>query len=310
MADGETRLGPLVLKPGDGPRIMAIINASPESFFAGSVAAGRDAVRAAASLATEAGADILDIGAMSTAPYKETHVSPAEEEERMAEAVAAAREATDLPISADTQRANVARAAIEAGACIVNDVMGFAGDEDMAAVVDETGAGCVLMANENALANPEAEDPRDVLELCEALLREALARAEESGIPRERIVLDPGVGFFRRRAEVWARTHEPPLGRPKGFFSRGYPYWAQYDLALLRGVGELGRRMGYPMLVSASRKSMFKALLGQQDPADRLAGSLAVAAWCAAQGVAIVRTHDVAETCDVVRMWRLLGNGA
>lgn len=264
--------------------MMGVINASPESFFAGSVARLQEEVAAAARRAEEGGADVLDIGAMSTAPYRETWVSPEEERSRLVDAIAAAREASELPISADTQRASVAAAAVEAGAAIVNDVSGLLGDRAMGAVIAETGAGVVLMANDD----PELEEGgRGPTELARDLLAAALERAARAGIPPERILLDPGFGFFRHRSFAW---HE-------------------YDVEVLRAAPGLQAELGRPMLVGVSRKSFFSHTLGRKNAEDRLAGSLGVAAWCAQRGIGWLRVHDVRDTADVVRMVRMLENG-
>lgn len=274
------RIGALTLAPTDPTRVMAILNVSPESFYAGSVHVGRQAVRDAAERAAENGADLLDLGAMSTAPYKETRIGRTEEADRMGEAVAAAREAAGLPITADTMHLEAARAALEAGADAINDVSGLEEDPALATLVAERGCPVILMAREPADGTPLAGTPT---EIATQRLREALARAERVSIPRERIVLDPGIGFFRRQRVEWHA----------------------FDLELLRSLPRFAS-LGQPLLVSASRKSFLGKLLGREDPADRLAGSLAVATWCALQRVAIVRAHDVAETRDAIRVADLL----
>ncbi|MDK2972801.1 MAG: dihydropteroate synthase [Candidatus Sumerlaeota bacterium] len=280
MESRVARWGALAIGRSRPVRIMAIINASPESFYGGSVAVGSDGVRAAAEQAAEQGADVLDIGAMSTAPYRQTLVSPAEEEDRMGEAVAAARSASGLPLSADTMRASVARVALDAGASVINDVSGFEEDPAMAALAAERGCGVVLMARENA------ERPRDERQpalLVAERLSQALARADKAGVERNRVVLDPGLGFFRNTA------------RP----------WEEFDLEILRHLETL-EVDGHPLLVSASRKSFLKPLLGREKAEDRLAGSLAAAAWCALHGASMLRTHDVAATRDAVRLIEML----
>lgn len=259
---------------------MATINASPESFHAGSVAATAEDVAAAVRRAEAAGAALIDIGAMSTAPYKDAYIPESAEIARMSMAVAAARAATGLPISADTQRAAVAEAALSAGANMVNDVSALADDPAMGEVIARHGAGVVLMARENEGLDEAGESPGAVVV---RLLREGLDRARAAGIANERIILDPGIGFFRRRSIPW---HE-------------------WDLELLRDLPHF-RALGYPLLVGASRKSFIGRVLGHEDPARRLYGSLAVAAWAHAQEVEWIRVHDVAETRDVLAMLDLV----
>lgn len=290
-------------------RVVAAINASPESFFAPSVAQGRAAVCRAVEIAQAAGADAIDLGAMSTAPYKETRISEQEECDRMGEAVAAARGVCGLPISADTSRAAVARVALAEGADAINDVTGLHGDPAMAQVVAAAHAGLILMANECQI--PGAAVPGDVgaktpppgktakpatngnaarpapgaspIVIVRECLDRALAVATAAGIDSGRIVMDPGLGFFRRQALPWN----------------------EWDLAVLGAVGELATSPR-PLMVAASRKSFIGSLLDRPDPRDRLAGSLAAAIWSASKGAAMVRTHDVAETRDALKLWACL----
>ncbi len=264
----------------EGTRIAAVINVSPESFHAASVAEGEEAVARVAREAEAAGADLLDIGAMSTAPYKETEIGEDEEAERMERAVRAARAASSLPISADTQRAAVAEVALRAGARIVNDVSGLENDPRLLEVVARSDAGLILMASEAATFVENGEAPAQVVR---RILYQMAARATDAGVPAECLILDPGVGFFRNRSVPWY----------------------EWDLALLQNL-KVFKSLGYPVMVGASRKSLFKGLLGRERTEDRLAGSLAVAGFCAARGVEWLRVHDVAETRDAVRMTRMM----
>lgn len=273
-------LGGVPVGPGNPVRVMAILNASPESFYQGSIASGSDSAARAAAEAEAAGADILDIGAMSTAPYKDAAIDEKTERERMEAAVSAARAACGLVISADTSRASVARAAIDAGATVINDVHGLERDPELGRVVASAGVDVVLMANEAQLAPGAPGDPAGAVE---HLWQQALSRAREADIPDQRIVLDPGIGFFRNRAEPW-------------------DVW---DMAILRALPRLaGGR--HPVLVSASRKSFLGKLLGLPDSNDRLAPSIAAALWCARSGVRVIRTHDPRETRDALALWRML----
>jgi dihydropteroate synthase len=253
-------------------RIVGAINVSPESFYGGSVPPDRAALQRLAVRMTEEGADILDIGAMSTAPYLKGAISEQEEEERMAQAVRAVREVVTVPISADTQRSRVAAAALDAGASIINDVSGLAHDPAMAALASRT-AGVVLMACEQG---PSTTDP---LVMIARLLRASLKRADAAGVSPEHVVLDPGIGFFRHAAVAW---HE-------------------LDCIVLARLSRL-RRLGHPILVGVSRKSFIGAITGRSTPAERLHGSVAAAAIAVYNGAALIRTHDVAATVDAVRM--------
>lgn len=262
-------------------RIMAVLNVSPESFYEGSIHAVADSLAAAARAFAEEGADFIDIGAMSTAPYRRTEVSAAEELSRMVRAVEIVAASVDIPISADTSRPEVARAALAAGARIVNDVGGLRvpGMGSAAAAAD----GVVLMAAPGANDGQVAHSP---IERVATDLRAALARAGEAGVPADRIVVDPGIGFYTE--SKWPA--------------------AEFSCAVLRELGQL-LNLGFPVLVGVSRKSFIGAASGRSDPAQRLAGSLAATAVAVWNGVSIVRTHDVAATRDAVRVVRAVMAG-
>jgi len=266
------RLGGVEVGEGFPVRVVGVINVSPESFYGGSVAVDRRAVQRLARRLVAEGADILDIGAMSTAPYVKGAVSEAEESRRMTAAVRAVRAAVDVPLSADTQRGGVAAAALEAGAQILNDVSGLSYDPALAPLVRAV-KGLILMASEAA---PSAEPP---LAMIARRLRDCVRRAIIAGVEPERIVLDPGIGFFRHAALPWH----------------------QLDCAVLRDLRRL-LRLGRPLLVGVSRKSFIGKLTGRADVAQRLAGSLAAAAIAVYNGAALIRAHDVAATVDVVRV--------
>jgi dihydropteroate synthase len=252
---------------------MGALNVSPESFHAGSVHVERDDLVAAALAMVEAGAALIDVGARSTAPYGASSVSDREECLRLARAVEALAAKVPVPISADTARPGPARAALDAGARVINDVSGLR-DPEMAALVRERGAGAILMAFPSD--PPSRLSPISTIE---TLLRDALERARAAGIEDERIVLDPGIGFFRGERVDW-------------------PEW---DAAVLAGLGELAP-LGRPLCVGVSRKSFLGAIIDRPKTEDRLAGSLAATAVAVWNGAALIRAHDVAETLDAVRI--------
>ena len=252
--------------------VMGALNVSPESFYAGSVSANLDALVATAQTMVEAGASLIDVGARSTAPYRSADITAHEERGRLARAVEALAAKVSVPVSADTSRASVAEAALEAGARIVNDVSGL-GDPAMGRVVQSHGAGIILMAHPEVAPTPRA----DPVSTVRAGLSAALERARHAKIADEHIVLDPGIGFFRDEALPW---HE-------------------WDVRVLAGLAEL-RDLGRPLAVGVSRKSFIGALTGHADPADRLSGSLAATAIAVMHGAALIRAHDVAETKDAV----------
>jgi dihydropteroate synthase len=271
---------------GDGRPValMGVINVSPESFHAGSVSRDTGAVVKAARVMVEQGAALIDVGARSTAPYLPTEISEAEETRRLTAAVEALVGEIAVPVSADSCRPRPVRAALEAGARIVNDVSGLR-DPEVAALVAAHEAGLVLMASpDRGHAHARGGTPVAVVG---ALLGEGLQRARRAGIADERVVLDPGIGFFRDAAIAWD----------------------EWDVQVLAGLGAL-RALGRPLAVGVSRKSFIGAVLGRPDTADRLAGSLAATAVAVANGAALIRTHDVGETRDAVRVAERLARGA
>lgn len=247
--------------------VMGVINVTPDSFWPGSRFSDVfSAVTAARTFVAE-GADILDIGGQSTHP-RAPQIPAAEEMERLLPALRAVRSAVDCLISVDTFYAEVAEAAVAAGADLVNDVSGLAADPAMAATVARLGVPAILMDRERL-----ARDADVVATVC-THLEAILARAERAGIPRQRVVLDPGFGF-------------------------GKVSWQ--SLALIRGLPRLSA-LGQPLCVAVSRKGTIGRVLGGLPVEERLEGSLALGALCAAAGVAILRAHDVRATVRTVRM--------
>jgi dihydropteroate synthase len=259
---------------GDGRDVAVIgaLNVSSGSFYSGSVVTSGDELLRTADRMVREGAAILDIGAMSTAPYLQGGMSAQEEAQRLGWAVGLVSTKLDVPVSADTSRAEPARAALDAGAAIINDVRGLTADAALAPLVARAGAGLIVMASERG----GAED-REPVETVLDLLDESLRIAAQAGIPSERVIVDPGIGFFRRRGIAW---HE-------------------WDCRVLGGLARL-RELGRPICVGASRKSFIGVLADEGDPARRLPGSLAAAAVSVLAGAHVIRAHDVAETVQAV----------
>ena len=261
---------------GDGLDVAVVgaLNVSPESFYAGSVVADADRLLQAAEAMARAGAAWLDLGAMSTAPYLETRIPEAQEADRLHWAVGLLTTKLDLPVSADVSRVGPARAALEAGARMINDVTGLAGDPDLARLTAESGAALVLMAA------PAAADPLgEPVATVRRALERSLALARAAGIPDERVLVDPGIGFFRGDGVSW-------------------PEW---DCRVLAGLPAL-RALGRPLHVGVSRKSFIGSVTGAADPAERLPGSLAASAAAVLGGAHVIRAHDVGETIQAVRV--------
>jgi dihydropteroate synthase len=261
---------------------MGVLNVSPESFYAGSVRREREELVQAAQAMVAAGAALIDVGARSTAPYLANAVGEDEERERLAHAVEAVAHAVAVPISADTTRPGPARAALDAGARVINDVSGLR-DPRMGPLVKERGASLILMASPERVEalgrGAAAREATDPVALVAALLTAALQRARAVGIADKDIVLDPGIGFFRYEAVTWD----------------------EWDMRVLAGLPTLAA-LGRPLALGVSRKSFLAAVTGREEPARRLAGSLAATALAVAAGAALIRTHDVADTMDAVRV--------
>ncbi len=273
MTSGVATLGGVPVGGEHPVVVMGVLNVSPESFYPGSVRRGRDELVRAAHDMVSAGAALIDVGARSTAPYLTSALGEAEECERLARAIEAVAPAVPVPIAADTTRAGPARAALEAGARVINDVSGLR-DAGMGALACERRVSVILMAS------PEAPGERtDPVATVGTLLEQALGRARAAGVASEGIVLDPGIGFFREEAVPWD----------------------EWDLRVLTGLSALGV-LGRPLGIGVSRKSFIGAVTGQADPAGRLAGSLAATAVAVLEGAALVRTHDVAATVEAVRV--------
>ena len=261
---------------GDGLDVAVVgaLNVSPESFYSGSVVTDADRLLRAAQAMAEAGAAWLDVGAMSTAPYFEARIPEAQEADRLYWAVGLLTAKLDIPVCADTSRVLPARAALESGARLLNDVSGLAADAGLACLAAAAGAGLVLMAAPAAAPAPGAP-----IETVRASLAGSLARARAAGVPDDHILLDPGIGFFR----------DPGIA------------WPEWDCRVLAGLPAL-RSLGRPLYVGVSRKSFIGALAGAPDPADRLPGTLAATAAAVLGGAHVIRAHDVAETAQAVRI--------
>ena len=249
----------------DRARVMGILNVTPDSFSDGGRHDAPDAARARVDAMVAQGAEIIDIGGESTRPGA-AEVPTEDEIARVLPALEAAR---GRVVSIDTRKAAVAAVALEAGAGIVNDVSGLLFDPEMAATVASAEAPVILM---HSRGTPETmADETDygdvVLDVYDALSDRIMA-AEAAGIPRARIVADPGIGFAKTAAQNRAILRR---------------------LSLLHGLG-------VPILLGASRKRFIGAIGGADRAEDRVPGSLAVALHGAAQGVQILRVHDVAET--------------
>jgi len=265
------------------PLVMGVLNLTPDSFSDGGLwlDPSRAVDRAEEMIAQ--GADLLDLGAESTRPGGGVYGTgaqtvPADEElGRLLPVLEPLRDRVSVPLSVDTRKSAVARVALEAGADLINDISCLS-DPELAVVAAEQGSPLVLMHSRGDLASMQRQIHfDDVVEEVIQDLEAAIERACQRGVPRHKIVIDPGIGFGKNR---------------------------QQNLEILRRLDEL-QRLDLPILVGASRKSFIGAITDQ--PADnRLPGSLATIAWAASQRAAMVRVHDVAETVQFLEVWKAI----
>ncbi len=278
-------IGGIRAGPGSPVRVMGIVNASPESFYGGSVYVTRRAVRDRAKSIEDEGGHYVDVGGMSTAPYLETAVSEREESRRILRAMGAVQDGCNLPISVDTCRAAVARQALEAGATIVNDVSGLKYDAGMAETVRRHRAS-VVVCSYGGPGRRATAPARDYVRDARRLLAESLEIASGAGIPASRIAIDPSIGFFRKRA-----------GGPL-YTKMGSADWVSRDAAVLDGLASLRAKKPVPVVVSVSNKSFLGAITGRADVADRAYGTVAAEAAAVMRGADIIRTHNVGAAAD------------
>ena len=263
---GTTRWGRWKLAWGKRTYVMGIINATPDSFSGDGLEYNvESAVEQGLRFQAE-GADIVDVGGESTRPGS-TQVDAEEETRRILPVIRGLASSLDIPISVDTYKSEVARAAIDAGASIINDVWGLKHDPDMAALAAKEGVPVVLMHNQNGT------DYADLVTDVMSGLRSSLGLALEAGVPVENVILDPGMGFGKT---------------------------AEHNLEILRRLAEF-KAIGRPLLVGMSRKRTIGYVLDAPVD-DRVEGTAATVALSVANGADIVRVHDVKVMARVARM--------
>lgn len=246
--------------------LMGILNVTPDSFSDGGMHQDLEAALRQAERMLEEGADIIDVGGESTRPGY-TQISEKEEAERILPVIEAVKKRFDVPVSVDTYKSRVAAEAVKAGADLINDIWGLKYDNKMAEVIAKTGCACCLMHNRNHM---EYENfMQDML----GDLKETLQLAQDAGIKKDRIILDPGIGF--------AKSYEKNLEAIRNF--------------------ELLHQLGCPLLLGASRKSVAGIAL-QLPVTERLEGTLAATVFAVQKGAIFVRVHDVKENARVIKM--------
>ena len=254
--------------------VMGVLNVTPDSFSDGGLFFDADrAVQHAMEMFHE-GADIIDIGGESTRPGA-AEVTESEEIDRVVPVIERLAKAITIPISVDTRKAGVAAAALEAGACIVNDVSGLAAEPQIAGVAAKYGAGLIVMHMKGTPQTMQLKPSyQDVMAEIIGDLRRSIAIAKKAGLPERNIIVDPGIGFGKN---------------------------VEHNLEILNrleGLSVLKR----PVCVGTSRKSFIGKLLGIDNPAERLSGTLATCAIAIMKGARLLRVHDVKEAFEVARM--------
>jgi len=260
------------------PMVMGILNVTPDSFSDGGKFTKVElAVDRAMQMVSE-GAEIIDIGGESTRPNADP-VGLEEELQRVIPVIEALASRSDVSISIDSRKVEVARRAVDAGATIINDVEANRQDTTMWDLVAEKGVGYVAMHMQGQPGtmqqNPVYED---VVGEIRTFFEDTLKQIQRCGVKKEQVMLDVGIGFGKT---------------------------LDHNLALLRSL-DVFEQLGRPLLLGFSRKSMFGKLLDVEDPGDRMPAGLACACWAFEKRVAVVRTHDVSETVQALRMWDAL----
>jgi dihydropteroate synthase len=272
-----------VLEFDHGPLVMGIVNVTPDSFSDGGQFPDSDAAVAYALELVRQGADLLDIGGESTRPGS-LPVPVEEELRRVLPVVTALAAQTAVPISVDTSKADVARACLQAGARIINDVTALRGDPGMVDVVRAQRAGVILMHMQGTPATMQIKPQYDdVVADISRFLEERLQSLTAVGIAREQVILDPGIGFGKT---------------------------LDHNLEILARLAKF-QRLGRPVCLGVSRKGFISRVLGDRPVARRLAGSLAVLGFALSrEAVQVVRVHDVEASKDMVTMFRTLSTTA
>jgi dihydropteroate synthase len=276
----DLRVGDRVLPTATRCLVMGVVNVTPDSFSDGGRYLDHRAATAHGLALAAEGADLLDVGGESTRPGA-AYVDEATELDRVLPVVEALTKAGDVPVSIDTRKAAVARAALAAGAAVVNDVSAGRDDPDLLGVAAQAKAPLVLMHMRGTPATMQ-EDPRyeDVVAEVEAFLADRCAAAEAAGVAHDALVVDPGIGFGKRD---------------------------EHNYALLAALPRL-TRLGHPLLVGTSRKGFIGRAL-DAPVHERLEGSAATVVWAVERGARIVRVHDVRHMVRTVRMTEALMAG-
>lgn len=285
-----TSIGKVLVGDNYPTRVMGIINTSPESFYKESIKTNTKEIVETAIEMQNSGADVIDIGSMSTAPYLQTIISIEEEIRRMKQAINIVRKNCNLPISIDTPRSRVAKEAIAFGANAINDITGLKYDKEMADIVSKSNLPVIVGAYNRNKSLPKAN--LDKISGTIKLLKESITIAKRAGISDDNIIIDPSIGFFR-------------VDGKNPFFTemKDVP-WYSRDIEVISKLNNI-KKLSKPICISVSRKSYIGKLL-KLDAKDRLIPTLVCEVISTLNGANLIRTHNVRETVQALTMLKLL----
>tara|TARA_Y100001960_G_scaffold279736_1_gene312121 strand:+ start:6080 stop:6958 length:879 start_codon:yes stop_codon:yes gene_type:complete len=283
-----TRLGNLRVGQKSKVTIMGILNVSPESFYKNSIKSSKSQILHYVTKLEENGADIIDVGGMSTAPYLKTIVSEKVESKRVTKTIKIIQNISNIPISVDTCRASVAKDALELGVDVINDISGLKYDRKMPKIIERYDPSLILCAYSNKLVKG------NTISQTKKLLNESIKIAQQSKISKEKLVVDPAIGFFRRSSDV----------KNKLPYTKISSDWAKRDIEIIKKLKLL--KTNLPILVSVSNKSFLGKLFGEDDPADRNIGTGIAEMLSIINGASIIRTHNPKITSDIIKLAKLV----
>ena len=283
-----TKLGNLVVGRKNEITIMGILNISPESFYKNSVKSTKSQISKSLIEMEKNGVNIIDIGGMSTAPYLKTIVSEKIESERITKTIKIIQNLSNIQISIDTCRASVAKDALELGTNVINDISGLKYDKDMPKIIEKYEPSLILCSYSKKTVKGNA------ISETKKLLDESIKIAQNAHISKQKIVVDPAIGFFRRSSDV----------KNKLPYTKINSDWVERDIEIIKKLNSL--KTNFPILVSISNKSFLGKLLGKEDPADRNTETAIAEMLSIINGASIIRTHNPRITSDVIKLTKSL----
>ena len=283
-----TKLGNLVVGRKNVITIMGILNVSPESFYKKSIQSTKSKISKYVEELEQNGANIIDVGGMSTAPYLNTLVSEKIESQRVIKAIKLIQNISNIPISVDTCRASVARDALELGVDVINDISGLKYDKKMPKIIEKYNPSLILSSYSKKIVRG------GIVLQTKKFLSESIKIAQNAHISKEKIVIDPAIGFFRHSSDV--RNSLP--------YTKINSDWVKRDVEIIKKLKSL--KTTFPILVSISNKSFIGELLETTDLADRNIGTAIFEMLSIINGASIIRTHNPEITSDVIKLAKLL----